>query len=511
MPDLTKLLPTQRFTSLTYASNEIMGIRGGSLETKTPSTRYYTSEIQGSPAPRILFRVMGYQGIVHCEVRDYLVFVAAVDQILGFKYKYDYEICARFYATDERGRYTRMGDTVVEGTINHTDAPAGCPIWAAAEKLFGFAGYVSIGYKFDVFVYYKDEAPPSTRVPTETEALGTLRLINSHNGDLAYMRITEPLTAHHRPHQYTAEFSKAMRVLYPDPPTLNFIWWVRKQSGIATQHPEKSFGYLDPPPPLWNAVVQDMRENDEYNGDITMTDVYFSGEDDYAGFVPVLIPGYYAADRDNKGIPKDEFRLHGSDSPDFKQLVSITEAVLEFIPQLKTYEKSVSLEVWIPGEWVLEKARIPFKVGSVNTQTASMASGALADWRRIMNAFETRTYHANPKPDVSIIARPVYERYTVWRKDTGSNIELDINNMSCREFVKAVAEGLFPGLMDPNTMWSTADKCLHLWNATWDGPLPTSVIRADTTDDEWSWIVRHITQPDISIVIEDWDVRWCKL
>lgn len=503
-----KLMPTQRFTSLTYASNEIMGLRGGSLETKTASTLYYASAKDGSPAPPTLFRVMGYQGVVHCHTGDYLDFVSAVDRILGFKYKYDYEISASFYGTDANGRKTNAGGTEVEGTINHTAAPSGCPIWAAATKFFGEAGE---GQKFDVFVHYKGETPSRTRVPSEVEALNTLRLINSQNGDVAYMKVPEPLRKHHRPHQYTEQFSKAMRLLFPKPPLLDFKWWVRSQSGTAIRLNEKSFGYLDPPTQLWEAVVQDMEENDLYNGDITMTDIYLEGVEAYTGLVPIVVPGYYPESRDNKGIPKDEFKTHGDDGRDFKNLVHVTEAVLEVVPHLRLYEKSVSLEIWIPGEWVLEKARIPFNIGSVNTQTASMAAGALADWRRVVHNFETRTYDEKPKPNVSIVARPVYQTYKVYNRDTQTNIELDINNVSRAEFVKAVAEGLFPGLMDPVTMWSTDKKCLRLWNATWSGSLVDSVIRASTTDDEWSWIVRHITQPDIAVTIEDWDVRWRKL
>ena len=481
---------------------ESVSLRGGSLENDPQdyASDGNTIERLENLQPKILFRVMGFQGIYCCPSREYSAFVDGVTEVLSFNYLYDFDIHAHFYETDRSGAITASSKKTVEGTIGSKGVPVGCPIWAEIQRRLG-SGNSSHNSQFAVFVHYKGEEFPTTPVPNESERLGTVKFTDFTTGNVAYMRVPETPNNNFQQHHYSSEFYKTIRVLFPDAPLQDYTWWVRKQSGEQVGVKERSFGWLDPPPQLWDKVVRDIEENDELE-DVAMTDVQFVTRYFPEESVPIVVPGFYSWGDKMKTLRRADLRLHNSDEDD-RQLQIIREALWESNSHLRNYPTMTGIDIWLSGENFMRSDKGPFQV-------QGNGSAAVEHWRRIAHTHASRTYDANPPPEVSIVARPVFRTYQIWEADGWKSTVMDLNKTSRAEFVKAVVENLFPGEMSPNMWPSSEQKCLHIRHSTWGRSPVTAAIRPDTSDEEWSWIVRHIVEPDITVSIEEWDVSWGK-
>ena len=479
--------------------NEFMNLRGGSLETSPP----YEDSVEELKAiqPQPLFWVMGFQGIYGCPSRHYLEFAEAAARVLSFNYSCDFDVCVHFYDTDPSGTLKVATMHTVQGTLSLKEPPAAaCPIWAELQRRLGPHGTTFDGYRFATFVHYKGEKHPVTPLPNEAESLSIIKLSDFTTGSSAYMRVPEVPNNYFKQHHYSSEYFEAMRVLFPDTPLLDYTWWINSKSGQKLGIKGRSFGGLDPPPQLWDRVVNDIEENDEAE-EVVMTDVGFFARPISTDSVPILVPGFYPQHQNLKVMGLRNLRMHNSDE-DERQLQIIREALWESNPALRNFPATTGMDVWIPGEWIMRKDKRPFKI---------MGNGlrAVEDWRIAAHTFDIRTYDATKK--ACIAARPLFESYQIWKADGWKSVTLDLNNTSRAEFVKAVAENLFQGEMSPQSMWSSDDrKCLYIRQTTWGRTPITAVIGPNTTEEEWSWIVRHIVEPDITVSIQRWDIKWGK-
>ncbi|RYP05088.1 hypothetical protein DL764_004049 [Monosporascus ibericus] len=530
-----KTAPTQEFTSMkaskVASTGEAMSLRGGSLETlprprdRRPLgliKRAFDYDPYGSgqdsededdddgpegqlklEAQQTLvtadtssetdnLRILGYQGAA-LSPRDYRCFVVAVDLLLGMKWQLDYDIYAGFFELHSDG--SPKGPTAVEwvkGKVYREEQKSLSPIYNALKKYINMETGTKVGRhapQYAVFVHYAKEDHPSAPEPVDDERGYVVNLVEGSTGNTAYMRLPGNVNANHKPNQYSGTYAEAIKVLFPEPPKSN--WTYEIQSGATgALTPGHSFGWLDPPPAVWERF-----SNFDKPRAIALTT-----SDLYTKNVPILVSGFHTYGKEyNKlenSIAEDGVQIHKNDSEDRKNLTKVWEAVQESNPALRDYKDLEGLDVWIPGEQFLVPDVKPGRISKLQQHPFSQI--ALDGWRTIVQGYDARHHHAG-SDNLSIVARPVFKEYRLRPQPTARNeqwFNIDINNLTLAQFKEFVQGNIF-------SRWKeNPELCLYMMPGTWQRTQVTAAIRPETTDEEWTWIVRHITEPDIIISLQ---------
>ncbi|RYP84408.1 hypothetical protein DL769_001197 [Monosporascus sp. CRB-8-3] len=536
-----KTAPTQEFTSMkaskVASTGEALSLRGGSLETfprprgRRPlgSTRgpfdydpygsgQHSEDEDDDEAPeRQLkleaqqalvtadassetdnFTVLGYQGAVSSP-RDYRSFVAAVDLLLGMKWQLDYDIFAGFFELHSDG--SPKGPTAVEwvkGNVYHEEQKSPSPIYDALKKYINMEPGVKVerqAPQYAVFVHYTKEDHPSAPEPIDDERGYVVNLVEGNTGNTAYMRLPGNVNARHKPNQYSGAYAEAIKVLFPEPPKSN--WTYEIQLGVTrVLTPEHSFGWLDPPPAVW----------ERFSNLDKPRAILLKTADRHTKNVPILVSGFHTYGKEyNKlenAIAEGGVQVHKNDSEDRKNLTKVWEAVQESNPALRDYKDLEGLDVWIPGEQFLAPDVKPGRISGLQHPFSQIA---LDGWRTIVHGYDARHHHAGSH-NLSIVARPVFKEYRLHPQPAARNgqwLDIDINKLTLAQFREFVQGKVF-------SRWKeNPELCLYMVPGTWQRTQVTAVIRPETTEEEWTWIVRHITEPDIMISLQSfWENRW---
>ncbi|RYP82588.1 hypothetical protein DL770_005553 [Monosporascus sp. CRB-9-2] len=536
-----KTAPTQEFTSMkaskVASTGEAMSLRGGSLETlPRPRDRRSLGLTRGAfdydpygsgqhseneddydaperqlklEAQQALvpadassetenFTVLGYQGAV-LSPRDYRCFVAAVDMLLGMKWQLDYDIYAGFFELHSDGS-PKVPTAVewVKGKVYHEEQKILSPIYDALKKYINMEPGVKIGRQapqYAVFVHYAKEDHPSAPEPADDERGYVVNLVEGSTGNTAYMRLPGNVNAHHKPNQYSGAYAEAIRVLFPEPPKSN--WTYEIQSGVTgALTPGHSFGWLDPPPAVWERF-----SNFDKPRAIELTTT-----DRHTKNIPILVSGFHTYGKEysklENAIVEDGVQVHKNDSEDRENLTKVWEAVLESNPALRDCKDLEGLDVWIPGEQFLAPDVQPGRISRLQHPFSQIA---LDGWRAIVQGYDARHHHAGPD-SLSIVARPVFKEYRLHPQPAARNeqwFDIDINKLTLAQFREFVQGKIF-------SRWKeNPELCLYVVPGTWQRTQVTAAIRPETTEEEWTWIVRHIAEPDIIISLQSfWGNGW---
>ncbi|KAI8964664.1 hypothetical protein F5Y11DRAFT_355524 [Daldinia sp. FL1419] len=487
-----QLPPTQEFTSLRLRprlhEGSSLRLRGGAA----PSNMEWEPEGDtASGSVKSPVRIFGYQGSILVDPADsaYDSFVTAVDQLLGLRYKYNYSI--RLQIWDQTGSGSEPLAQATGMIYQKGKWPGGeDDISALVTRLFG---QENADRRYCGFVLFDKEELPEFFQPSSLDDRYVVRVWDEDKKNMAYMRVPNTLQQTHRPNQFSQEYLRAMRALFQKPPHQYFKF--------STSEEESTYGLFDPPPDVWDQVIQDQTKNDE------LPLLNFSTIDVPDDLVPVFIPGFNSYDTDFSGtsgkppvttLGIDDLKLDKDDGVSgVSRLISAVNAANPFAI---TDQKKVGLQVWIPGNDFLNTTvpgRFINLVGTeINDQTKH-------DWKSAVRSYQGPRIHAQPGK-INIVARPIFSTYNIHKKNQAqSHFSVDLNDLKLSEFKEEVKSKIFPRY-NPNLK----NLVLHLVQSTWSGNGIDFVISTDTDESGWQWIVRHITEPDLTISIEYWENGW---
>ncbi|KAI1459835.1 hypothetical protein F4805DRAFT_33171 [Annulohypoxylon moriforme] len=484
-PYFPRLCQTQEFPS--------MSLRGGALPTKME----WETDDAPQPKRHRPMRVYGYQGSVLSDANKLLYprFVEAVDQILGLASPINYTICLEVWNLSDVERAEIVGKAT--GMVRHTGANPPPTDELYALLLRWFIHNTSDG-EYGCFVYFdKEESPKSCQPFYELERY-LVRVWDAGNQRMAYMRVPENLSSSHNPNQLQAEYLRTMRSLFPQVPHgyLQFT-----QAGPIT------YGLFDPPTEIWTQIIKDQASNGELP---LLSFNVFPIPDDH---VAVWVPGRYAyrnefspqqqksATRKAGTLHKDNLKLTGT-SDDRAGLAAILNEVEGSNPRATKAADFVGIDLWFPGDDYLDTEVEPRQVLLSNK---GITGQALVDWRDVLSGFHTSRIHSTPTK-LNIVARPVFRSYRFHAKlsDDRTFVMPKLDGQgSFAKFKAAVESSLFPEYSD-----NQEGLVLHLTQTTWRRNRMDFVIGSDTDEDGWNWIIRRITEPDITVSVKNWSSGW---
>ncbi|KAF3065815.1 hypothetical protein GL218_09393 [Daldinia childiae] len=486
-----QLPQAQEFTSLRlrpppYQDDQALRLRGGAL----PSKMEWEPEGDGTYDPATSsVRLFGYQGSIQVELYSsaYDSFVEAVDQLLGLRYKYNYSI--RLQIWDQINSGTEPVAQATGMIYQKNKRPDGDDdIFSLVEKLFSQG---SKDERYCGFVSFDKEESPESYQPSSGADRYIIRVWDDDKKNMAYMKVPESLVSTHKPNQFRYEYLRAMRVLFRQSPHAYFRF--------STSGQELTYGLLDPSPVVWDQIIQDHIKDDG------LPLLGFTGIDIPEDVVPVFIPGFHSYDTDfSSGLPvtclsRDDLKLEGGDS-DKDGLSKLISAVNAANPFAISHNKKIGIEVWIPGDEFLNCSISGRFINMVKTEINEQT---IYDWKAAVRIYQGPRIHAKPGK-ISIVARPVFSTYTISAKnDPNRNFSVDLNDLRLSEFKEEVKSKLFARYQP-----TSKNLVLHLVQSTWSTNKIDFAVNTNTDEDEWRWIVRHITEPNITISLEYWVSDW---
>ncbi|KAK7753077.1 hypothetical protein SLS62_005027 [Diatrype stigma] len=526
-----KLVPTQKFTSTSIPPSQMASLRGGSLESldsdslsdEERSDEDYlgmvavvetdndeevadvdTSRARTGYAP---FIVCGYQGLRLCD-NSYPGFVNAVDQLLSFSSASDYDITLHFFALGADGVSIKEEPPVesITGKISHGPfPPPGCPITAAIIKYFNNEHDPSPPFQpFALFVHYPHEASPEVAEPS-TSARDVLKLYDENTTEarqpVAYVRKPFGTDINCQAHQFWNGYRNAMSVLFQGSPYNHWTFSIRTP-GVLFNIDGSSYGRLDPPTEVWDQVVKYCSSQEASRSfqvpSVHLQKVFTNEFAEHHDEIPILVADFHnhtfgLQPRRNLILP-----AHFQDtSKDAESLQLFFNAAYESNPYLKGYKELAGLDIWFPSEDIFIRNSRPTRISSCSKQ------GPI-DWRKYAEVLVSKGAPMGPA-GASFIVRPGFSAYRV-HGPSGKHFEVDLNNIGLMTFVTSVTESLFPE--QSRAAPGAKKKVLYLTQTTWKRKSLSAAIRPETSQEEWKWIVRHITEPDITVALEDWDNEW---
>lgn len=483
-PYLYRSLPTQELPS--------MKLRGGAAPGRM-DWEFAVSNVPRTSANRV--RVWGYQGSVLTKPSNslWLSFIDAVDHLLGVKDPFDYRACVEIWnLSDVDKPVSRTRGMIYHGRLK---SPENDPIYQLVQKWFSDA---ALAKTHNCFVYYDKEASPLFYQPPWTRARYIVRVWDEETENMSYMRVPTKLELTHKPNQYLTEYQRAMRVLFPDIPHQYSLFTKGAAEGL-------SYGLFDPPPAVWSQIVEEQAKNSQ------LPTLSFGKIPMPPNCVAVWIPGFHSYDTKfwTIGSPQQQLFVSWDDllpkpkGEDHRAGLSrLLDIVATANPSASSSERRIGLDLWIPGEKFLD---INNKPGRVSITKNEISVHTLFTWRHILLGFQAHRVHAQPQP-MSIVARPVFKTYRFsLRGNVGKGFILDINR---EDATLAVFKASVRTLLYPEYTGDRADQVLHLVQSTWGKNQVEFAIRSEMTEEDWELIVRRITEPDITVSLENWTNDW---
>ncbi|KAI1074820.1 hypothetical protein F5B20DRAFT_585831 [Whalleya microplaca] len=492
---------TQTFTSLTVKNEDPitrfwdenftpLGLRGGGLEEQGGGSHGPKPQRPSHPAAGSYdrgkfpfdhpLRVFGYQGMNTVQ-GSYQNFVQAVDRLLTVKYGWTYDVC--FEVWDMSTVETKPVDEVTGKLYHMLDLlPAVDPIISTLVKWFMDPGNAA---RYAFFVRFTEEAQPAFYTPVYEVDRYIVRLWDDDAKSMAYMKVPRNLHPAPKSNQFQAEYQRAIKVLFSENP--------HKYLQFNDAGGRLSYGYLDPPPETWKTAVQ----NQQAGGELPL--VSFKHIDIPWDKVPILIPGFHddvAGSR--RYLERKDLKVNGQlcDRTGFKKMVGL---VLNAHGLAECPKELTALDIWITPDDFLnlhnDSDRIPI-------QNIERSLPALQEWRAVMAAWQSSRIHGT-FDKVSIVARPVYQSYTIRAKQGQKSFSVDIDRVSLDGFTKEIRSKVFPDY-DP----ANKQHVLHLVQGTRAVSKVDFAITSETDEIGWAWIVRHITEQDIVVSLEHSNNEW---
>lgn len=509
-----KLAPTQKFTSRSLPPDTLLSLRGGTLESDLSSEEDHLAmatlvnpedwmkldggEDTQSDEPHFL--VLGFQGAVTCNA-DYLDFVRAVDRVLSFRHTYDYQISIHAYEVQPSGDIENKAPLMsATGTIFHGVAPPSTdPILKVLTTYYN--QFAESAYQpAAMFVHYKGETAPSSPEPLLTDK----SVVWLHDAtdvtvmNMMYMRVPENLSQHFKPNQFVNGYTNAVKNIFPRTPSRGFEYVVaRSDGGGFKRMPGSSYGLLEPPRSVWNEVIQN-RYKQRSSKDYISPSIYLNPILDILDeSVTVLVADCYndfsqIQPKDITDVNKDQATIN-----------TIRGAVNDSNSGLRDLKPALSaVDVWFPSAMILDPKVPPFKIRDILTPSSQTST----DWRNAAHSIQNKFKTGLPSGP-SLIVRPVFKTYTLHAN--GNTWTVDINQLPLLDFLNHAVQNMFP--KELVSVAGLRTRCLHLTQTTWNRDTSSFVVRFETSQEEWSWIVRHITEPDITVTVQDtWDNEWSK-
>ncbi|KAI1089222.1 hypothetical protein F5B19DRAFT_468386 [Rostrohypoxylon terebratum] len=488
MSHFPQLNATQEFPS--------MGLRGGA----DPTSRVWEIDDDDEPAPdpqRQEIRVFGYQGSVLADPNKnlYPAFVEAVDLLLARTDRANYRICLEIWdhtSYDDVSRVETTADTVDHGSGQQAGNDT-----LHATLLRYFVNDTS-GRRYGCFVYFDREEPPSVSLPSYLHERYLVRVWDAGNQALAYMKVPRIIQPTHKPNQFYSEYVHAMRVIFSKIPH-SYLQF--------TTGGQITYGLFDPPPEVWNQVMNEQSQN----GALPVLQFTVTRVPDNQ--VVVWVPGVYTYDNQfspHSGstgkvsgmIHRDYLKLTGTetDRRGIQYIYNTVEAANESTTKSPEF---CGLEIWLSGQKFLDLRSKPHLVSCDNN---GISVHGLLDWRDTLNRFSIMRYNSEGITKMSMVVRPIFQQYR-FHASNSPNLVFPTPTLteeySLDKFKKAVKTNLFPDYSATQT-----DHVLHLTQTTWGLNTTDFVIRSDTDDNGWKWILRRLTEPDVTVSLERWTNDW---
>ncbi|KAI0440810.1 hypothetical protein F4803DRAFT_563528 [Xylaria telfairii] len=363
------------------------------------------------------------------------------------------------------------------GRLRHglKDAYVSDEVWRLIKRYFGQGD----DGKYACFVRIGDEPQPTDPKrpggyePPSTE--GVIRIALPGETEVAYMRVPKRLRKGHKPHQFSMEYMLALQALFFD--NGPHAWVSFRKDDIAN-----TYQYLDPPGQLWTDII---------NGHIMWKQnptVSLSLESIDHAVVPVIVPGNFTSKL--PGLKRKDFRLT-STAKNVTGLKKVYEAVRLSLKSVDLKKECSGLEIWCPGANFKSIHQRPAHI-TFSGDIANLTS--LHDWQRLLGSGVV------PDEGFALVVRPVYKVYHLRGIDDGNNIvDLQINGYDIARFQAFVRARIYGN-------YDSGDPSLVLTLSS--ANQPKLLIQHNTTEEQWQWILRNITQPDIDLSLEDADDEW---
>ncbi|KAI1372365.1 hypothetical protein F4677DRAFT_266431 [Hypoxylon crocopeplum] len=466
-----------------------MNLRGGALPavaSRSTATGVGVSVEEHKPV-----RVYGYQGSISTDT-GYENLVAAIDQVLGVKSKYNYVICLEVWNTSTP---TTAPVGQANGMVYHlnTKPESNDPLVSLIRHWFNRS---TESNNYSCFVHFDMEKHPTFYQPADGLDRYVIRVWDDAKKNMAYMKTPGNIGSTHKANQIDYDYVRALQTLFPQFPHA-YLQFLSGAEGLT-------YGLLDPPPEVWKKMAKEFTKG----GQLPL--LSFNTINIPNDYIPILIPGYYKYKTDFQSS-----RSTSSNRPTTLKLKDLQtdrtngdrvglEIILDSLtvayPHAMRSIQKIGIDVWLPGHDFINHTIEPCRIDIVNTE---IGLKTISDWRFAIHRFQMPRVHSTFQ-NLSVVARPVFQTYRIHTNQGGTarQVSIDINRNTLDDFVAAVHNALFP-----NYSGEEGDF-LHLVQSTWGTNKMDFVFTNDTTEAEWKWIVRHITEPDITVTIENWTSHW---
>ncbi|KAI1823307.1 hypothetical protein F4861DRAFT_339470 [Xylaria intraflava] len=426
------------------------------------------NSISLKPTPNI--RLYSWQGAMDTPF-DYERFVSQVDRLVSNWNREDIFICLEIWDTSS-AEFIESAIGMVQHAYRNSDTDD--PIWNLVQKYFGgedlkeYACFIHAGDED----HTAEENRHGTYEPLDTDR-NIVRIENAE-GDVAYMRIPSVLSRDHQSHQFSKEYTRAMKVLMlPDAPHA----WVSYQEGLIGD----SYQYLDPPDGLWKQVIQ--KRLYAMDGSLAHPTISFKLVPISDDIVPVMIPGVFRSMR-LPGLDRSDFSK--ADNMGVQRTLNKFRRAVELAMGRTDFKECTGFEVWCPGTRFKDVTQQPIPIDLPNT----MDSRSVRDWQDLLAA------RVIPEGPFGLVVRPTYRTHQV-RTPSGTVINARIQSCRIGEFKAFVQASLYNDY-DPED----PSQALFLQAGVANSYQPYFTIRQETTEDEWKWILRNIIEYELVVTLE---------
>lgn len=449
-------------TPLAQYFSSSLDLRGGASEVN-PSGELEEEE---TVAEEVV--VWGYQGNIRC-IGKYSDIVQAADLLLGAKNGLDYNVCLEVWNQQD----LTAAVTRVTATLYHNETPPeGDPIVSLLPQYF--SDDTETG-KHHLFVHYDKETHPGQLHP-DYSGQRIIRLWDSTEKN-AYMR-AQNIVPTRMPNEFRTQYVRAMRVLFPDPS--HYLISFPGTEGTT-------YGLLDPVPHVWDQFYYP-EPDEEWILAIEPTSLH-----DRPDEVVIWVPGYSGEgpiNADGAHFTKSNIEITNTER-DEESMAKLVVCVQSVHPTIFIDRDDVSFQVWMSAHGFLDPK---IRGAHLNMDDVNAWRAALREYRypRVHSGFN----------NLNIAVRPIYREYQINSEDKAQSFKANINSISLEDFKALVRSDLYPDYAD--------GQVLYIAQSFWAEDMTEFSITSKTSADDWIGIVRRITEPEITVTINDSYAPWGK-
>ncbi|TRX91558.1 hypothetical protein FHL15_007563 [Xylaria flabelliformis] len=420
-------------------------------------------------------RIYGWQGAINTSL-NYVDFVATVDKLTSNRK--DRSICVEIWQVSP----LKLVQTA-SGTLFHLvpNPPGGDQIWELVQKYFGQGE----DQKHACFVRFADDGEatvfdrPGGYQPRRSER-GVVRIEHTVKKDVAYMRVPQGIIPEHKPHQFSAEYTLAMQVLFPT--GLPHAWVLYQHGFIGA-----TYQYLDPPGGLWEQVIDSRHEWS------SIPTISFTLDTIDPAVTPVIVPGAFTS-RKLPELDRKDFKLTNSFT-DSRGLGKVYKAVELSVKNVNLKKECSGFEVWCPAaefkDVTQQPAHIPFSGNMANLKS-------LEGWQALLGSGVV------PDGGFALVVRPVYKTYRLQKfTDDKKVVDLQLNNYDLAQFRSFVRNRLYA-----HFNYKKFSHVIVLRATNQESFQAELTIQRDTTEEQWQWIRRNIVEPELTVSVENLGNEW---